>query len=103
MNCSNASVCVKLMNMQIRGVLHTADIIYGHESQHLFILTSIDTMSSPDSPSLSLSLDVSLSFSLYTRAPELLFETGYQSYLLNLVHALSTHSHPGTSRALFKK
>lgn len=96
MNWSSASVCVKLMNMQIRGVLHTADIIYGHESPHLFILTSSDTISSPDFQCLTVSP------SLYTQARgRSFFETGYQSYLLKLMHAPSTHLHPDTSRAEF--
>lgn len=54
-----------------------------------------------DSPSLSLSLSLALSVNTHTHthtfhSPHPI-ETGYQSYLLNLMHALSTHSHPVTS------
>lgn len=84
--------------MQIRGVLHTIHIIYGHESPHLFILTSIHDFQSW----LSVSHRVSLSVRTRARGRSFLRQ-GYQSYLLKLMHALSTHLHPGTSRAQFRK
>lgn len=46
---------------------------------------------------LSLSLSLSLYAHTPSHPPSFPIETGYQSYLLNLMHALSTHSHPVTS------
>lgn len=56
-----------------------------HVLSHLFINIS------------KLNLFFLLFFSTRARAHPSPIETGYQSYLLNLMHALSTHSHPVTS------